>query len=443
MPTRNGRLASRRPHRAAAAGAAVLLGMTGFAAAQSDPRFIQFSPGDTKGALYTPDEGERSPIAFLVTHRTSNFMSHVATEELPARGHVTLGMNPRSDNNEAAVDWDLIALDVREGMRFLRGLDGIDKVVLIAHSGGGPTMSFYQALAENGPSYCQGEEKILTCDPERLAGFEPSDRADGIVFLDAHPGNSVNTIRSLNPAVTDEENWQEVEPDLDPFSTENGYDPDGQSSYDPAFVDRYAKAQAERMNRLIDEALAIRDSLEEGDDRPFVIWRTRGRLSDFSDGVHGSTEGPAKLLKNDGSVETGIVDTVRAPNLGRKRADAGFDGADMQTLTSFLSANAIRGDDSLDGIDWCSSNNSTMCAVQSISVPILVVAAQGHYFIRDAEQIHEMSASAEKEFIVVEGMSHGLGPCENCAEFTGAEYGNARSNLFDYIADWTAETVAD
>lgn len=408
--------------------------------AESEPRYITFKPNSTKGALWVPD-GDVSPIAFLVAHRTSNFMNHVSTKELSDRGYMVLGLNPRSDNNEAAVEWDTVALDVRQGMRFLREQEGIEKVVLIAHSGGGPTMSFYEAVAENGPDYCMGDNKILPCSAETLEGFEPTDKADGIVFIDAHPGNSVNAIRSFSAGVTDEDNWQEVDPSLDMFSADNGYSEDGLSEYSDEFVARYAKAQAERMNALIDEALEIKAGLEPGDDRPFVVWRSRGRLSDTSHSVHGKTEGPAKLLKNDGSITEDIVESVRAPQLGRKKSDDGFDGARFLTVNSFLGANAIRGENSLDGVDWCSSNNSTMCAVQSISVPILVVAAQGHYFIRDGEQIHALSASEDKDFVVVEGMSHGIGPCKACAEMTGADYSNARKNAFDYIADWTEEHV--
>lgn len=427
---------------------AIALGLTWALAsqsarAQSDPRYIQFSPRETKGALYTPDAGDPSPIAFLVTHRTSNFLSHVATEELAKRGYMVLGMNPRSDNNEAAVDWDTMALDVRQGVRFLREQPGIEKVVLIAHSGGGPTMSFYQAVAENGPSYCQGDNKVLPCSAETLSGFEHSDKADGIVFLDAHPGNSVNAIRSINPAVTDEENWKELDPSLDPFSEANGYNPDGLSEYSDEFVQRYTQAQAARLNRLIDQALAIKAGLDEGDDAPFIFYRNDARLSDISHSVHGGTLEPQKLLKNDGSISTEVIKTVRAPVSSRKVDDASFEGARFLTVNSFLGANAIRGTDSLDGVEWCSSNNSTVCAVQSISVPVLVAAAQGHYFIRDGEQIYELAASKDKDFITVEGMSHSLAECQKCTEMTGESYDNARKNLFDYIAKWTEEKVSE
>ena len=42
---------------------------------------------------------------------------------------MVLCMNPRSDNNEALVIWETIALDVRSGVNFLRKQPGITKVL--------------------------------------------------------------------------------------------------------------------------------------------------------------------------------------------------------------------------------------------------------------------------------------------------------------------------
>src|SRR5216117_2081859 len=124
------------------------------ARAQSNPTYVQFSPGSVKGALYKPDAGPAPHIAVLLIHRTSNFLSHIATTELARRGFLVLAMNPRSDNNEAAVRFEENALDIKSGIELLRRQPGITKVVLLGHSGGGPATSFYQAVAEKGPSYC-------------------------------------------------------------------------------------------------------------------------------------------------------------------------------------------------------------------------------------------------------------------------------------------------
>jgi hypothetical protein len=74
--------------------------------AQSNPRYVQFRSSATKAALYAPDSGPGPAVAFLAIHRTSNFMNTISTRELARRGFLVLGMNPRSDNNEAIVDFE-------------------------------------------------------------------------------------------------------------------------------------------------------------------------------------------------------------------------------------------------------------------------------------------------------------------------------------------------
>jgi pimeloyl-ACP methyl ester carboxylesterase len=418
---------------------AIGLSMGGIAHAQSHPEYIQFSPSATKGALYRPDSGEVAPVAFLAIHRTSNFMSLIATKELSARGFMVLGMNPRSDNNEAAVNFEDIALDVKQGVEFLKKQPGIKAVILIGHSGGGPSTTYYQAVAEKGPSYCNTPEKLSKCTDEEVKDLP---KADGMVLLDAHPGNTINTLRGLNPAVTDESKPDDLDPALDPFNPKNGFNPKGDSHYSAEFIDRYSKAQSARMNRLIDKAQKIEADLKSGkdprgDDEPFIAYRDRARLSDISTGVWCCTERPEKLLKNDGSISTEVVHSVRVSTPKNAKVDSSLNGGALfLTVKSFLSANAIRSKDALNDIDICSSNNSTLCAVQSISVPMLVMSMGGHYFIKDGETIFDLSASKDKDFIVVEGAVHGMTPCKPCSEQTGVSYDNATKNLYDYVAAW-------
>src|SRR5439155_4524765 len=128
---------------------------------------------------------------------------------------------------------------------------GITKIVLLGHSGGGPATSFYEAVAEKGPAYCQGPAKLVEC-ANTLAGLP---RADGLMLVDAHPGVSVNGLRSLNPAVTDERDPGRIDPALDPFNPANGYDP-AHPPYSDAFKQKYFTSQALRMNVLIDHSRA-------------------------------------------------------------------------------------------------------------------------------------------------------------------------------------------
>ncbi len=94
--------------------------------------------GGALGRYRTP-AGQMSNIAFIAIHRTADFRNHQSTTELQSRGFATLGIRTRFGSSEAAVNWELIALDIRNAVRFLRSQPGITRVVLIGHSGGGPS----------------------------------------------------------------------------------------------------------------------------------------------------------------------------------------------------------------------------------------------------------------------------------------------------------------
>lgn len=412
--------------------------------AQTNPIYIQFSPGAVKGALYRPDSGPAPHIGILVIHRTSNVMGSLTCTELAARGFMVLCMNPRSDNNEALVIWETLALDVKSGINLLRKQPGITKVLLLGGSGGGPTTSFYQAVAENGISYCQGSNKLIQCG-NALVGLPP---ADGIVFRDAHPGNPVIAgVRNINPAVVNDQAIYnrnapvKINPRLDPFDPKNGYNPNGASTYSESFKKAYFAGQAARMNRLIDLALQRLHEIEASDnptdDDAFIIPRgDSAKLFQLDLSILHSTVKPQKLLKNDGTIVTQIVESVRVPAPELAKLNPAFNGGTLfLTVRSFLSANAIRSWDSIDGIDHCTSNNSTVCAVQSISVPVLFATMQGHYFIRDNEIHYDLAKSKDKDLIVIEGAEHGITPCVPCEQFPG-QYSNSVKNFFDYVTAW-------
>ena len=221
-------------------------------------------------------------------------------------------MNPRSDNNEAAVNFEANALDIKSGIEFLRKQPGITKILLWGHSGGGPATSFYQAVAEKGPSYCRGPNKLTECD-ETLAGLP---KADGLILVDAHPGISVNLLRSLNPAVVDEGDPKKLDPALDPFNPANGYK-DGAPQL-------FRRLQAEilqgasRPHEPADRPGARRTEGDADGSAPYpdndamVITRFEGaRLMELDPSIHHGTLKPQKLLKNDGTVVTQIVESVR------------------------------------------------------------------------------------------------------------------------------------
>ncbi|MGH9936525.1 MAG: hypothetical protein ACREAM_09780, partial [Blastocatellia bacterium] len=241
----------------------------------------------------------------------------------------------------------------------------------------------------------------------------------------------------------------QLKPELDPFNPRNGFNPTGPSSYSEEFKQKYYKAQAERMNRLIDTALEKLRRMKEGkdaypDDDVFLIVRGQGaRLMQTDPSIQDSTVKPQNLLKNDGTVVKQIITSVRRVGRPAPEQNATFNGgARLLTLRSFLSANAIRATDSLDGIDHCTSNNSVPCAVRGISAPVLIAAMGAYTFIRDNELHYELAASADKEFIVIEGATHGATPCAAC-ETSPGQYSNSVKNFFDYVQKWINTRFGD
>jgi hypothetical protein len=380
-------------------------------------------------------------------HRNSNYLNLAACSQMRDRGFVVLCMNGRFDNNEAQVIFEQMALDVAAGVRFLKenqsGLTpGITKVVLWGYSGGAPLMSFYQAVAEAGVSFCQDPQKLTQCESSGANSLVGLPKADGIVFVDGHPGNPViGMLRSNNPAVHNENHPEDLRSRLNPYDPANGYNPNGLSTYSDSFKKRYFEAQSDRLNKLIAEAQDIQFHMDQGaypypDDAPFVIGRSvASKLFVLDTSILHGTLKPQKLLKNDGTIDdTHIVESVRLPDPTIAQDDETFeDGARLLTVKSFLSTNAIRSTNSIDGIDYCSSNNSTVCNVRQITVPVLFNAMGAYYFLRDTEIHFEETKSVDKDFVVIAGLVHGITPCNACP---GGPYDNSQKNFYDYVAAW-------
>ena len=407
------------------------------AAPQSASVYLQLSP-TVKAVRYSPDASIKSRVAVVNMHEDGNRLNDVACTELVQRGFYVLCMNGRSDNNEALDFWNDLPLDVATGIKYLKDTVKASKILLYGGSGGAPLMTFYQNVAQNGLSVCQGANKLIPCSKE-LAGLP---QADGIILRDAHPGTAVNTLRSINPSLQRDDKPDQINAALDPFSAKNGFNANGPSHYSREFQERYFKAQAARMNRLVDAALGKLRAIEAGkyyykDDDAFVIHKSESsRLSEMDLTIHAGTVKPQKLLKNDGTTVTEVIKSVRvADSRNPERAKSFYDGSKFLTVRSFLGTRAIRAKHALDDIDYCSNNNSMPCHLHKITVPILILGMGGHYFLRDNEIHYEVSASPDKEYIVIEGASHGIRPCKAC-ETTPGQYSNTVKNTFDYVQKW-------
>ena len=108
-------------------------------------------------------------------------------------------------------------------------------------------------------------------------------------------------------------------------------------------------------------------------------------------------------------------------------------GTKVLTLRSFMTRTR-RATNSADGIDHCTSNNSTTCAIQSISVPVLFAGMGAFVFVRDNE-VFWVAKSQDKELIYIEGANrlHGI---QAVRDDSAGQYQNSFKNFFDYVAKW-------
>jgi hypothetical protein len=402
---------------------------TGAMQAQSRAEFVMV--GRAPGVVHRPDTGPAPHVAILYLNGLS--VIHPMCEEMAGRGFLTLCIVEQDTGDS----WENVALQLKAGVEYVRRQAGITKVVLYGHSGGGAIASFYQAVAENGVAFCQDPRKLSACS-DQLAGLPA---ADGVLFPDAHPGLAVMDLRMVNPSVTTDGLKLRIDPKLDPFNPENGFNPNGPSHYSSEFQENYFEAQAQVMGQLIARAQQLQARVRSGEitdptaDRVAILGFGMNSHLDALDPSIDSlmkTRQPRRLLRNDGSI---VTEVIRSVSVGSPAPAPARLGASEGTSARFLSRMAVRATHSVNGVDYCTASSATVCNTRSIRVPVLFIPAGAGGFMADEELMFETSPAKDKEFIVVEGAMHGGQPCKQC-EKTPGQYSNSERNMYSYISDW-------
>jgi pimeloyl-ACP methyl ester carboxylesterase len=403
-------------------------------------RYIRLGPGGDEALLYEPlTSGPNSRIALIYAHPDGNTFNFLPAPELAKRGYRFMTVN-----HHGAVDVELFAQPLSRGIAYLRTLPGVQKVVIVGHSGGGHLVAWYDNVAEHGAAVCQGPEKLYPCDGSRLNGLA---KPDGIILLDSTLG-AFHEMSALDPAVEGDKR----NPALDMFIAANGYDTAAKSGkYSPEFAKRFYAAQAARNAAVVDNALARLNALKQGkgqfsDDEPLVV-RGMGvnaagaRLYQPDPSFVSHTKKPHTLLKADGTRPEVIVNSVRPPTgqqvVGQLNSLSVM--TENTTVREFLAHFAIRTkpdfaitDDDITGVDWASATTSTPANAEGITVPALVMPNSCHYLIIPDEIVFDHLASKDKTMAVVEGAVHTFTPCK-------PEYGDTVKRAFDYVDGWLSK----
>jgi len=328
-----------------------------------------------------------------------------------------------------------------KAIEYLRARPGIEKVLIMGHSGGGHLIAWYGNVAEHGPAACDGPEKLYPCDGKGLTGLS---KPDGVILLDSTLG-AFHEASAVDPAVDGDQRIAS----LDMFAAANGYDAAAKDAkYSAEFAKRFYAAQSARNNAIVSNAVARLNALKAGkgeftDDEPLLIKgmgedAAGARLYQPDPSYASHTKKPHTLLKADGTVADEIVHSVRGATGQQYPAQLNTLRV-MNTNTTvkdFLAHSAIRlkpdfaiTADNIVGVEWASAVNSTPANAEGISVPMVIVSNTCHYLMMQDEIVYDNLGAKDKTLAYVEGSTHMFTPCKT-------EYGDTAGRAFDFVDKW-------
>jgi pimeloyl-ACP methyl ester carboxylesterase len=187
---------------------------------------------------------------------------------LAKSGVHTMYCDTRYRGVDTALIMEKVICDLGACIRDAKERHGYKKIILGGWSGGGSMSLFYQAEAE---------DPRVTCTP---AGDPPNLTekdlipADGIMLVAAHLARHRTFTEWLDPSVTDENDPENRDPNLDIYNPDNPNQP----PYSKEFLSQYREAQIARNRRItawVKEKLAgYRANGEPNREFGFVVHRT-------------------------------------------------------------------------------------------------------------------------------------------------------------------------
>jgi pimeloyl-ACP methyl ester carboxylesterase len=280
----------------------------------------------TNGFLYA--RGGESTVVCIM-HPREFLATHYLIPDILQAGCAAWTQASRSVGNDLRLEHEIVLLDVAASVAWLRA-QGFEKIILLGNSGGASLYGFYN------------EQSLL--DPSQRVAFTPGGRktglptanmpaVDGMILVSPHPGQGKLLLSCIDPAVVDESDPLQSDPNLDFLNPANGYNGDSEpASYTEDFVKRYKEGQRLRVERLDNFARDLiktrlearkrskdggthRDKLVGSFTPIMTVWRTDADLRtvdltlDPSKRKRGSVWGNDPFASNYGSVGFGRLCT--------------------------------------------------------------------------------------------------------------------------------------
>lgn len=381
------------------------------------------------GVLYT--KGNPKTVVVIMHQRTDN-SRHYAIPYLVEAGFAAFGHNNRYTGNDVDTIHENIVLDIAAGLRFLKQERGFERVIFLGASGGGALFSFYQSQAQTAPPHRLTHTPAG--DPPDLNQYDLPP-ADGMVHLAAHIGQGKFLMMNIDPSVVDETDPLSCDPTLDMYNPANGFRfPPEETHYPPEFLARYRDAQRARVARI--DAIA-RDHIEQQRffkqlmaDSSFKQFRPEQQLAIRRRAILGKY-----LLIHRTMANPICVDLSLDPS-DRVRGSLRSSEPEVFNFTEYGYARYLTPRAWLSSWSGHASNASTVDCSRSITVPLLMVygTADVEVLPSDGQMIYDATASADKQFVLIEGAGHWFTP-----EGPKAGPGDQREQTMRTIIHWLRE----
>jgi pimeloyl-ACP methyl ester carboxylesterase len=363
-----------------------------------------------------------------MTHPRGGLERHYMIPTMLESGFAVFTFNHRMRTDDFDLVHETLLLDIAGAIRFMKSERVYEEVVLFGNSGGGGPLGYYQWQAE-------------TSQPNRFTHTPGGDSLDlntfdlpaaqGFILLAAGFGESVHVSRWIDPSVIDESDPLSCDPELDMYSSTNGYkEPPASSTYSQEFRQQYRAAQQARVARidayarsLIEEQCRYQQQMHEPgfsglplDERSYIarrasdhkdvrVYRLTAALENADLSIYPSRRTTGSFL----TLDTHVTNYRNAGTLGWRR-----------TPRAWLSATS-----------GLSSRCSLRQALPHIQVPTLVIGytADRGIYPDDLEEMVAISAANDKALHHVDGDHFGF-PIEGSSE------SSPRLTVSHHMAAW-------
>ncbi|MEJ0023422.1 MAG: alpha/beta hydrolase [Alphaproteobacteria bacterium] len=320
--------------------------------------------------------GSTAQTLFVFMHPTSTLQLLPMPAALADAGLHVLCAASRYPKNDSALIMEKVVLDLGEWLRYARESLGYSKIVLVGWSGGGSLSLFYQAEAES-PSITH----TPAGDPVDLVGAGLI-AADGVIFIAAHLSRAETLTEWIDPSVVDELDPDRRDLEFDIYASDCPNKP----PFSADFVAAFRHRQRARNRKITAWAQQTIESLRRKNgpevERGFVVHRTMCDVRWIDPTIDPNRRKPNWCYMGDPR-------TVNVGPVGLAR---------FSTLRSWLS-------------QWSydlSNARGPKNAARITRTPVLQIENDADEAVPATHNpaIHRALATADKQFISLEGATH-------------------------------------